>query len=44
MVEQGEAAYSTYTTVTFYGAKPYTLRYLVDFLAVTQPYRVIYAY
>jgi LCP family protein required for cell wall assembly len=44
VVEQGEAAYSAYTTVTFYGAKPYTLHYLVDFLAVTQPYRIIYAY
>ena len=44
VVEQGNAAYTTYTTVTFYGAKPYTLHYLVDFLAVTEPYRVTYAY
>jgi len=44
VVEQGNAAYTTYTTVTFYGAKPYTLHYLVDFLAVTEPYRITYAY
>ena len=44
VVEQGNAAYTTYTTITFYGAKPYTLHYLVDFLAVTEPYRITYAY
>lgn len=44
VVEEGNAAYTTYTTVTFYGAKPYTLHYLVDFLAVTEPYRIVYAY
>lgn len=44
VVEQGNAAYTTYTTVTFYGAKPYTLHYLINFLAVTEPYRVTYAY
>ena len=44
VVEQGNAAYTAYTTVTFYGAKPYTLHHLVDFLAVTEPYRVTYAY
>ncbi len=44
VVEQGEAAYSAYTTLTFYGAKPYTLHHLVDFLALTNPYRITYAY
>lgn len=44
VVEQGNAAYSTYTTITFYGAKPYTLNYLVKFLGVTEPYRITYAY
>ena len=44
VVEEGNTAYTTYTTVTFYGAKPYTLHYLVDFLAVTEPYRIVYAY
>lgn len=44
VVEQGNAAYTAYTTITFYGAKPYTLHYLVDFLAVTDPYRITYAY
>lgn len=44
VVEQGNSAYSTYTTITFYGAKPYTLNYLVKFLGVTEPYRITYAY
>ena len=44
VVEQGNAAYTASTTITFYGAKPYTLHYLVDFLAVTDPYRITYAY
>lgn len=44
VAEQGNAAYSTYTTITFYGAKPYTLNYLVKFLGVTEPYRITYAY
>ncbi len=44
VVEQGNAAYTSYTTITFFGAKPYTLHYLVDFLAVMETYQVIYAY
>ncbi len=44
VVEQGNADYASYTTITFYGAKPYTLHHLVDFLGVTEPYRIFYAY
>lgn len=44
VVEQGDTAYTTYTTVTFYGAKPYTLHYLVEYLGVNEPNRITYAY
>jgi len=44
VVEQGNAAYTTYTTITFYGAKPYALHYLVNFLGVNEPYRITYSY
>lgn len=44
VTEVGNAAYSATSTITFYGAKPYTLRYLKEFAGITQDYNVIYAY
>ena len=44
VVEQGNTDYSTYTNITFYGAKPYTLHHLVEFLGITEPYRIFYSY
>jgi len=44
IVEQANSGYQVYTRVTLYGSKPYTLRYLVDFLKITYPGNIIYAY
>jgi len=44
IVEQANSGYQVYTRVTLYGSKPYTLRYLVDFLKITSPGNIIYAY
>ena len=44
VVEETNAAYQTYTTVTFYGAKPYTLRFLVDLMKIAPSTRIVYAY
>ena len=44
VIEVGNAAYSATSTITFYGAKPYTLRYLKEFAGITQDYHVFYAY
>lgn len=40
----GNAAYTATSTLTFYGAKPYTIRYLKDFAGILNDYNVIYAY
>ena len=44
VVEETNAAYQTYSRVTLYGSKPYTLRYLVDLLKITSSSNIIYAY
>ena len=40
----GNAAYTASTTLTYYGAKPYTIRYLKEFAGITQDYHITYAY
>jgi len=40
----GNAAYTATSTLTFYGAKPYTIRYLREFAGISQEYHIIYAY
>ena len=44
VVEETNAAYQTYSTITFYGAKPYTLHYLVDLFKISPSTRIVYAY
>ena len=44
VVEETNAAYQTYSTITFYGAKPYTLHYLVDLFKIIPSTRIVYAY
>jgi hypothetical protein len=44
IVEQSNSGYQVYTRVTLYGSKPYTLRYLVDFLKISAPGNIVYAY
>ena len=44
VVEETNAAYQTYSTITFYGAKPYTLHYLVDLIKISPSTRIVYAY
>lgn len=44
VTEVGNAAYQATTTLTFYGAKPYTIRYLKEFAGIAQDYHVVYAY
>lgn len=40
----GNAAYTASTTLTYYGAKPYTIRYLKEFAGIAQDYHITYAY
>jgi hypothetical protein len=44
IVGQSDSGYQVYTRVTLYGSKPYTLKYLVDFLKISSPGSIIYAY
>ena len=44
VVEETNAAYQTYSTITFYGAKPHTLHYLVDLIKISPSSRIVYAY
>ena len=44
IIEQSNSGYQVYTRVTLYGSKPYTLRYLVDFLKISAPGNIVYAY
>lgn len=40
----GNAAYTATSSLTYYGAKPYTIRYLKEFVGVLNEYSIIYAY
>ncbi len=40
----GNAAYTATSSLTYYGAKPYTIRYLKEFVGILQDYHIIYAY
>lgn len=40
----GNAAYTASSTLTYYGAKPYTIRYLKEFAGISQDYHIFYAY
>jgi len=44
VVEETNTGYQTYSRVTLYGSKPYTLRYLVDLLKITSSSNIVYAY
>lgn len=44
ITEVSSAGYTASTSITYYGAKPYTLKYLVDLTGIAQDYQVTYAY
>ncbi|HHV05804.1 MAG TPA: LCP family protein [Anaerolineaceae bacterium] len=44
VVEQGNVSSSTFSTITFYGAKPYTIKFLTQLTNITNPALVAYAY
>ncbi len=44
IVEETNSGYQVYTRVTLYGSKPYTLKYLVDFLKIKSAGNIVYAY
>ena len=44
VTEVSDAAYTASTSITYYAAKPYTLKYLVDLTGISQDYQVVYAY
>jgi hypothetical protein len=43
-MEETNSGYQVYTRVTLYGSKPYTLKYLVDFLKIKSAGNIVYAY
>ena len=44
IVEETNSGYQVYTRITLYGSKPYTLKYLVDFLKIKSASNIVYAY
>lgn len=44
VAQQGNANPSALTTITFYGAKPYTIKFLSQLTNITNPWQVTYAY
>jgi len=44
VVEQGNVSPSAFSTITFYGAKPYTIKFLTQLTNITNPALVAYAY